>query len=209
MKTTKTIAALALTAIAGASLVGCSMLETEKSPSTLSADGTYVMAPADGGLFTMKVAGQKVEITREDCSPDGGPVLDPRQTAFGELAPLAEDAEDASATSLSWLERGLFASVNEEDSAQVELLSDGQILRVGEFNFFTADDAQGKALKDQFISSCATAPEAKPSESAQPSESAAPTASTDADDAESSAAPSPEATESPSAPNADNTGELD
>lgn len=204
MKTTKTIAALALAAIAGASLVGCSMLETEKSPSTLSADGTYVMAPTDGGLFTMKVAGQKVEITREDCSPEGGTVLDPRQTAFGELAELVEDAEEASSTSLSWLERGLFASVNEEDSAQVELLSDGQIVRVGEYNFFAADDAQGKALQDQFTSSCTVAPEAKPSESAQPSDSAAPTSSADA-----STAPSTEATGSPSASSTEDTDELD
>lgn len=182
-KTSKTLGVLALAAIAGAALTGCG--SAEAAPTTLQADGTYVMAPAEGGIYTMTVAGQSIEITHGTCSADSsGPVQDPRETSFGELAQLSENGAEATSTSLSWLEPGAFAGGGEQEAAQLELLSNGQIVRVGDKNFFSADGTQGTALQEQFDADCTSAEPTsenkliEPSEPADPYASATPTPST-------------------------------
>lgn len=198
MNTTKTFASLALAAAAGIGLVGCAETNAPAASNTLDANGTYVMAPADGGLYTMTVEGRDVEITHETC-PEGGDaaVMDPRDTAFGELAELGPEAADAKSTKLSWLAGGSIAGDDAAD-AELELLSAGQIARVGGTNFFLLDGSQGTALKSQFNSECAPADESdKPLEETEPSASATPSASASAQDAETSVE---EETETPAEP---------
>lgn len=49
--------------------VGCNMLGGEEAgPGQLSADGSFVLAPKDGGLFTMSVEGPNVKIVKSECS---------------------------------------------------------------------------------------------------------------------------------------------
>ncbi|WP_299304466.1 hypothetical protein [uncultured Brachybacterium sp.] len=70
---------------------------------------------------------------------------------------------------------------------QSQLLSDGQIVRVGDKNFFSADGTQGTALQEQFDADCTSAEPTsgnkliEPSEPADPYVSATPTPSTTED----------------------------
>lgn len=165
MKKTKFTCAVAGLALAGLALTGCSAAgDGQDGTAPGITDGSYVLAPEDGGLFTLTVTGADVEITHATCATGatstGGtgtetaaPVesdVDPRETAFGELTETGEG--DARSIRVNWVEGGAFT---EEPTHQMEALSDGQIVRVGEQNFFSADGDQGSALQEQFDTDCA------------------------------------------------------
>lgn len=174
--TRKTLTTLGALAVAGLALTGCTAGADESE--SVDADGTYVFAPdGDDGLFTMTVAGKKLKVTHSTCAAGeteggtgdraadedtdndkDGPDIDPRETAFGELG---DQKEDSANRKITWLQGGSFT---EESSAQFAVLSGGQIISVGDRNFFNTDGSQGKALQKQFEDDCGAGDTQPPSD---------------------------------------------
>lgn len=99
----------------------------------------------------MTVDGSTVTVTKRSCTIDAEgmptPTVDARQTAFGELG----HANSTTTAPISWLETGAFA---DDDKSELALLSDGDMVKVGNETFFAADGTQGEALVDQFDGGC-------------------------------------------------------
>ena len=196
--------------IAGLALSGCSMLGDERedttqqssNPRQLDIDGDFVFAtaadddsgngtpapttgeaPDAGDLFTMTVEGSKVTVTRSSCTTDAEgvptPTTDARQTAFGELG----GAGSETAAAIEWLEGGAFT---EDDKLELDVLSDGDMAKVGEKTFFAAAGTQGKALIDQFDSGCSATEDDEATETAEPTD---PSPGGPSEDSQSSTAP--------------------
>lgn len=196
--------------IAGLALSGCSMLGDEREDTTqqsskprqLSIDGDFVFAtaadddsgngtpapttgeaPDAGDLFTMTVDGSKATVTRSTCLTDAEgvptPTTDARQTAFGELG----GASSETAAAIEWLEGGAFT---EDDKSELDVLSDGDMAKVGEKTFFAAAGTQGKALVDQFEGGCATPVGDEDTEADEPTD---PSPGGPSEDSQSSTAP--------------------
>lgn len=179
----KPLGTLALLAAAGMALSGCSMFGGGGAAQAATSDGVYVLAPQDGGLFTLSIAGQKLDVKHETCNSDAVhgdttsyALTDPRETAFGELSEPAKKGEPAVNKTVTWLEGGAYT---QEKSEGYEALSEGQIFRIGERNFFNSTAEQGKALLEQFTEGCTPEPviEETPEPSESPTPSPSPTAS--------------------------------
>lgn len=193
----KPLGTLALLAVAGMALSGCSMFGGGEAAQAATADGVYVLAPQDGGLFTLSIAGKKLDVKHETCNSDAVhgdstsyTLTDPRETAFGELSQPVEGEETVNKT-VTWLEGGVYT---QEKSEGYEALSEGQIFRIGERNFFNSTAEQGTALLEQFTEGCTPEPEVveTPEPSASPTPS--PTASENPLEPTPTASPTPSPT---------------
>lgn len=178
--------------IAGLALSGCSMLGGEREdtnqqsskPQQLTIDGDFVFAtatgddsrdknpapatgnaPAVGDLFTMTVDGSTVTVIKRSGTTDAEglptPTVDARQTAFGELG----HANSTTTAPISWLETGALA---DDDKSELALLSDGDMVKVGNETFFAADGTQGEALVDQFDGDCSATEDDETTETEDP-----------------------------------------
>lgn len=177
----KPLGTLALLAAAGMALTGCSVFGGGEAAEAATVDGVYVMAPQDGGLFTLSIAGKKLDVKHQTCREDDAStgttsteytVTDPRETAFGELS--MNTGEETGNNNVTWLEGGVYT---QESAEGYEILSEGQIFRIGERNFFNSTADQGKALLEQFTDGCTPEPVVKETPEPSASPTSSPTAS--------------------------------
>ncbi len=146
--TKKIATGTAVLAAAALTLTGCSLFQAAELDVS---KGAYVHAPAGdtAELFTLTVDGSDVEVTRLACD-SGASAIDPRDTAFGTLGEVADGAAP-----LKWLEPGAFGS---DKKAKLEVLSDGDMLKIGKSTFFASEGSQGAALTKQFGDDCKAGP---------------------------------------------------